>query len=873
MYDNKATILYKYYKNGNGEGYTTLPRRFMKWQEGAGAQPWNLWDNEANGRPYFNKNIPYISGSETIDIGGHAVEETYFVKDDYFYNIPPATESETLGYKLKNDNSRFQIFIKADSRYGTQTDADYNKPIANAPKNISIAEQEYHEYVEKLDIEVNIGFSSPSSIAEKITSKLKSTQPPVVRSYHQNVNGSNLEIPLSVENNSNFYHTFFSSNFKNQSHVGFSDWNNRFSTDSAIMYEASFQYIGVKRPKLWIEGRALANSLITKVDVNGSNLGKAGWHLYQQITEGMFQASWDGLNNNTIVLNQEWDLDTLNLMRNLFNEQGNHSELFTNERNYYRNKTTKDNSRFLHINGTNASAKLDATEDFNNHEYLGNDYTFDNVGAGITEIYTSKPLFFDYNPEFKNIYTEGSAWESGYCYGFAKKIHMVADGKDYIGLTTRNLGFTGSNLTIPQDYFTFNNGSLNGSLAPTRIEPNTLIGYDVHFSAYGTSAICITDGYAEADYDALTTYALYEKDMNASRLIPVSRYAQQSYLGADNPLLNFNNISSRFEWSQLHTAERIGNKSNAGSINASGGTSIIPLNPDASDLVYKINKRLLNNNWTPSMMPYGTGHANASLNGTEYDLSLLNPQIQAWAIFDSHSGVIINDFGFTETTWPNSLWGILGFTYNQFNTQNTEDNDITTRVGDSNSRSLPFAMTNAYVNAGDSLNYMTNIFGANNFTNQIPLPNLWNGSHATAIEDPSLIPGNYINVYPAISEIQQSVTLSAPNLPRKMLRPYYCIRSDIVDRSQYIGSADSGQLLPVVAIVNKINGDGDFYFQEESVLEFTFTKSKTISSITTSIHDPNQSYANVNNDSAVIYKISKNIQTQFNIAEQILKEK
>ena len=57
-------------------------------------------------------------------------------------------------------------------------------------------------------------------------------------------------------------------------------------------------------------------------------------------------------------------------------------------------------------------------------------------------------------------------------------------------------------------------------------------------------------------------------------------------------------------------------------------------------------------------------------------------------------------------------------------------------------------------------------------------------------------------------------------------------------------------------------------------MEFVFTKPKTITSITTSIHDPSQALAQVNDSSAVIYKITKQIpDTRFNIINQILNNK
>ena len=105
-----------------------------------------------------------------------------------------------------------------------------------------------------------------------------------------------------------------------------------------------------------------------------------------------------------------------------------------------------------------------------------------------------------------------------------------------------------------------------------------------------------------------------------------------------------------------------------------------------------------------------------------------------------------------------------------------------------------------------------------------------------------------------------------------MTKPYYCVRSDIMSDSHFLGGQDSGQALPVVAIVNKIDGYGDFYFGEQSGFVFTNTKERMLTNITTSIHYPDQSFANVNLDSAIVYKITKEQPAVSNVVEQLLQE-
>ena len=117
-----------------------------------------------------------------------------------------------------------------------------------------------------------------------------------------------------------------------------------------------------------------------------------------------------------------------------------------------------------------------------------------------------------------------------------------------------------------------------------------------------------------------------------------------------------------------------------------------------------------------------------------------------------------------------------------------------------------------------------------------------------------------------------STQINATNLPRKMIRPYFLIKSNIVGNVNYLGGEDSGQSLPVVYIVNKENGFGDFYFQSQSQNEFTITKDVVLSSITTSIHEADYSLASVDENSAIIYKITKQVQANMNVAAEVMAE-
>ena len=127
-------------------------------------------------------------------------------------------------------------------------------------------------------------------------------------------------------------------------------------------------------------------------------------------------------------------------------------------------------------------------------------------------------------------------------------------------------------------------------------------------------------------------------------------------------------------------------------------------------------------------------------------------------------------------------------------------------------------------------------------------------------------------------ENTQSIEAVAQELPKKMIQSYYTIRSDIIIDNKYYGGNDiygrgrgGGISLPVIAVVNKeTTGDGDFYFSSGSDMQFTITKPLNINNITTSIHEPDGSLAQVGDNCCVIYKIQKQKKLSTNIIEEIL---
>lgn len=107
-----------------------------------------------------------------------------------------------------------------------------------------------------------------------------------------------------------------------------------------------------------------------------------------------------------------------------------------------------------------------------------------------------------------------------------------------------------------------------------------------------------------------------------------------------------------------------------------------------------------------------------------------------------------------------------------------------------------------------------------------------------------------------------------------MLRPFFTIRSNLLeDTNAYLGSEDSGQPLSTMAVVSKNYNTGDYYFGEASDLEFTITRPKMVTEITTAICDPDGTYSRVDDSSGVIYKIQSNRMLPGNIIAQMFQKK
>ena len=676
------------------------------------------------------------------------------------------------------------------------------------------------------------------------------------------------------------------------------------------------QWIYVKRPEIFMAGRKINTAMGT------SNL----------LPTTQFQVITNAIANNQTIgstgadpirdsyeTNYEWTTSNLENFRDLFIEQNRYYKCLIEDK--IGNNTLTDigkavfsdmydEARFLHAsridNGT------DSTYGRLGGDTAGNPYLYPISGLGNdgyrgeSQAYLSTPVFFAYQSSNATKLTTGENPED-LCYGamFKKKV-----GDKYY-IVFRN------DLIKWLDFNLFDN--IGGGDPKIMSADVRCIGWDWHARSYGNVVLGGTSGYLTQN---TTGDFLYGKNSNIPskdvvpatvppspenslniferRFSSVAQYSTLRYVGANNPSLDFDPVSQTFGWKSLHTAENTGQADLAGSehtqtidhppiapTDGHGGragyttstTTGIPMNQQAGNEVYKINKRLRHNCYCPDARPYGLtiSHMLTQVNTAStrvvdaFDTNIIPPNrnMKLGTVFDSHCGIYLN-FGKScpQEYWDRSLIGILGFTWEQYNpTIINQDNNRLSRITNNNIFKLDLATTNSQIVSTELKQYPMNIWGGITYSTQVPQP------MAVPLNSGDVAVALIAEYRPAIVEQTESIVLRSQGVPKLMSRPYFTIRTDLLDSSEYTGGLSGGLKMPIIGIVDKMSGEGDYYFTEAGGMSFTISRDRNISSITTSIHDPNGEMARVDLSSAVIYKISRMKNTsRFNIVQQILEE-
>ncbi len=955
--DNEVSIVVQYYKNTNGDMNITLPRRFgsassTKKVPTNASGYWTFPDNQDTGLNTFSQNSSHIyapdwninASMDSLMFVGHLhnahVAHPQF---DTTTGLPTAANNgSAVIRKIKQDNSRFTIFVKdkiiwngsfldttgfanASAAATDYLEAIIKEPFADRSGESKVhfrdpALMDYIPFSQKVKLSVDAGYDTPSNVANTITDQLIQTDDPIPQSWDHRTPQPNYPAPAnpSVYSNiinSTLYRSFPAANYTT---YGKDKWDayqegSQFNpiggvspaentSDDSFDYLNNYAYVGFKRPEFVVKGRKAFEQLSSSSTSFTSAAAGA------MIIKDMPIA---GSGTAVIETSVSWTDDNLTKIRDFFDVQRKlYPELISGNRisnsNYTDsflqtkfqttsgslNASFEDQARFLHINpyrwwdvfndfSFNASRFSYITEiNYKTAEFvIGNDMTHMPAnpltfsGSGMTQgfstqdpaIYnayakdlSSLPIYVYYNSSSANVNgseSEGNSY-SNLVYGFARK---TASGT--IAFTTENIGgipkmfysdgtktaFAGGSGTSPTAGYPHIQGTKIGG---TSADGNgRRIGYDFHFNGYGNAAIMLNTGYNYAGFYGHQQY------VNSSG-------CRRAMLGANNPLLDFSSVDNRFEWKNLHTAEKTGNFYNAGDPDPASNEIAPPPSGQADVDCYKINKVSNYVTWSPSMMPYPDIDVIKKQN-ISHTFPSPNPNLERQVVIDSQCGITITDMGITEDLWDESLWGILGFSYRQFYPNASVLGNINTRMNNVNTN-VSGATTNAYITSIDSEEYRVNPFGANLYSTQAPLATDYGDTAGWMFTGTA----NYFNLN-SITVNANSTAISASQLPRKQLRGYYLLSSNILSDANYYREANPMQVL---AVVDKYNAEGDFVNYSGGGPVFTVTKPTVLSDVKTAILDPDGSEAQVDSYSGVIYRIDKKINTDLNFAETIMAE-
>tara|TARA_Y100001963_G_scaffold154630_1_gene243832 strand:- start:599 stop:3868 length:3270 start_codon:yes stop_codon:yes gene_type:complete len=950
--DNKIFFTNSYYKTSNGEGYFHLPRRFatsnlLEDIEGIYDAIPSGTPNAIDGTALriatymCNTWVPnyFINATANNQISPDAYGEVYSNMPEWYsmcradHQLSPFVYGNPLTTTLypphlvkKNDNSKYKIYRReATIWFPNEDDTDGYKDVMTPDDKgrflRDIAMNVYHPVNDLQSIELDTGFDTPQNIAQSITEQLNTTTERDIGVYAFNTSAVGLrgasltagyknielksysrltETPLFkafetatesslIQDNSR---AFFSGAYNSGSGIAFTSSTSdaRIYNQGTLNYFNSFHHIGVKRPEIYDAG----------CKFNGDRPDYAFQQLSQKVV--------NDVNGVDIITNLAWDeinkatgnyfLDDL---KDLFDAQGLYPELFDY---YFSNGLVKsddisvDTKRFLHINETNTS---DTQLGWDNWGYVNSASSLSDTPLDATiNGKTSLPLFVDYDKSQKdNLDKQKYGWNNNDKWG-----GYFFRGTDSLGVRQNYISVRFSLVTE------YDVGGITVLFnASNEIESGRPIGFDMHFSAYGNSMIALHSGKTMFNWADVGATNYMRRDISTAPTVTQENatpslslfedlggrlYAngfdkfQFLYIGALNPVINFDTVSNRFAFGGLSSPEYSGNYVDAGDEFTNNIHSTKNTNPQQE--VYFINKRLKKNSYSPSLVPYNSYRsypANKTWTvappnpyATDVTYEIMNPLLEEWIVYDTHSGIVWNDFGSDKLNWTsNSMFGILGFDYDILHPKNPSNYQTVFNVNTANPNTNGIT-TNSLVKNTDILAQTQNRSGAPyyNYTMAYTVGyNIIGGHYQRTINHPAGSTGiGWVSAdkretgldLPQIAQDTTTAFIRASNLPRKTNRPYYLIRSNIIAQDSFIASL--GNRLPIVAVVSKVNGYADYYTKDEEGVEFTATKPFTINSITTSIHNPDGTLAKVSDNSAIIYKVKKSKNITLNLSDVVL---
>jgi len=340
--------------------------------------------------------------------------------------------------------------------------------------------------------------------------------------------------------------------------------------------------------------------------------------------------------------------------------------------------------------------------------------------------------------------------------------------------------------------------------------------------------------------------------------LAIDNYMNVGYIGAVNPSILYNPVLSRFEISGLNTPATIGNGL------LSDIPELITPNPNPEQICYKVNRigqiglseaKVIGN--VP--INTNTGHAytqNDAPRIGQFD----DAQQDQGSIIDSQSGIAIENiilFDKNNNTTTLSETDKDNYKLCMFDKMGFDLNQLLPKFGDNNA-----FFTNQFVFQNKPPTYRTGLLNITRpattgsyissaeiqplSVNELNLPLYDLGANCNRQTEPDINQG----------------TITAFELPDKLNFPYYTVYSSIPSQgtdSVWIGGNDGYSKLPCMGYLTRENNIGDFYYNAEQTFQYTATKDFTLTEIETDIRLPDGTRPKLNPHSAVIYKITKNI--------------
>ena len=531
---------------------------------------------------------------------------------------------------------------------------------------------------------------------------------------------------------------------------------------------------------------------------------------------------------------------------------------------------------------SNTAFSRELNDPINSERFILNPFT---PVANLERRLNSAPFFFHYDPTQKDtLYSDTevaneSSQNNNYSYGCFGR-HSFTGG--IVIYPNKLLNSAGAGVGLPPHFFTTDQGG-NGVL-----ETGRKLGYDRHWNAWGTATIGLTSGIPKFEYKqtydgtkdfwdtdtqngvspplvsdpvigntVATIQGIYsqpgtnaDQDFNNS----INGHLANVYLGADSPAVAYD--GAHFSFNNLHTPLNKGNLNTLTESDTSG---------DEAQIVYKINPQQAYNSWSPSMRPYEeTIDFKLSAGGTAQSRRRVNRNLETFQVYDTTTGIFIEDFGYNRDVWDDSLWGRLGFTYNQLHNDNPPERQK--RYTDFTDTSN-ILTTNADVKSRDIKSWQQNKFKESQYSNTLFHAFQFKAFDAGTSANQDV----FLAFLPEIIAPTTSVSVVASEYPTQINNGFYNIRSDLaLNVASVLGSGNNKY--PIVGIADKTNSLKDFFISSPSSISHTITHPTTISSITTSITDPDGTPSRCSPNSVVIYRISRSVDTSFNILGDLEKK-